>query len=224
MKYLSRAEATAVDVALDEALSEDVVAELEGLAVAMCVHDAYPADRVLAVCGPDTNGTIGLVAARYLAQFGHEVVIVLPRPRRNMPTSAWAIPVMDRLPETLEDSSDVVIDAIFDFSFSDDRPPSPFDRIIGALHHSAIPVVSVDVPSGWDADDGPTVHSGLQPDVLISLVAPKACAMRFTGGAHYLAARFVPPAIQEKFAFRPPAYTFTHQYVRLDKVARDDDD
>ena len=39
----------------------------------------------------------------------------------------------------------------------------------------------------------------LQPDVLISLTAPKRCARGFRGRRHYVVQRFVPPELMRKY-------------------------
>lgn len=62
-----------------------------------------------------------------------------------------------------------------------------------------IPLVSIDVPSGWDVDCGDTLPrargGGLRPSMLVSLTAPKPCAAGFTGPHHWLGGRFVPPRL-----------------------------
>ena len=47
----------------------------------------------------------------------------------------------------------IIIDAIFGFSF---KPPirSPYDYIINELKLTKIPILSVDIPSGWDVEKG----------------------------------------------------------------------
>lgn len=45
---------------------------------------------------------------------------------------------------------DVILDGIFGFGFKGDPRP-PFDTILKDLSRSSIPVVSIDVPSGWSA-------------------------------------------------------------------------
>ena len=45
-------------------------------------------------------------------------------------------------------------------------------------------------------EDGDTVGDGLQPEMLVSLTAPKRAARLFAGPYHYLGGRFVPPAIR----------------------------
>lgn len=86
--------------------------------------------------------------------------------------------------------SDVILDAIFGFSF---KPPirAPFDSALPLLSESGLPIVSVDIPSGWDVEAGNAAGLGLKPDVLLSLTAPKEGVKEFTG-RHFLGGRFVP--------------------------------
>ena len=98
-------------------------------------------------------------------------------------------------------ASDVVLDAIFGFSF---KPPvrAPFDVALPLISRAGLPIVSVDIPSGWDVergDAGAGAGAGvgdegrivLYPDVLVSLTAPKEGVRKFAG-RHFLGGRFVP--------------------------------
>lgn len=67
--------------------------------------------------------------------------------------------------------------------------------------------------AGWDVEKGKA--DGLQPDMLISLTAPKKAAMHFTGRYHFLGGRFVPPVLQEKYALNLPAYPSTDCVLQL---------
>lgn len=89
--------------------------------------------------------------------------------------------------------SDVVLDAIFGFSF---KPPvrAPFDDALQLITDSKLPIVSVDIPSGWDVEKGNAAGVGLDPDVLISLTAPKEGAREFEG-RHFLGGRFVTKSV-----------------------------
>lgn len=49
----------------------------------------------------------------------------------------------------------------------------------------------------------------MQPDVLVSLAAPKSCAGRFSGRHHFVAGRFVPEDVRRKFGLRLPKYSGT---------------
>lgn len=87
-------------------------------------------------------------------------------------------------------ASDVVLDAIFGFSF---QPPirAPFDVVLPLISNSRLPIVSVDIPSGWDVERGNFLGAGLKSDVLISLTAPKE-GVKWFSGRHFLGGRFVP--------------------------------
>lgn len=87
-------------------------------------------------------------------------------------------------------STDVILDAIFGFSF---KGPirAPFDSALPMISKSGLPIVSVDIPSGWDVEKGNEAGVGLNPDVLISLTAPKE-GVRMFRGQHLLGGRFVP--------------------------------
>jgi NAD(P)H-hydrate epimerase len=86
-------------------------------------------------------------------------------------------------------SSDVVLDAIFGFSFQGPIR-APFDTALPLIASSKLPIVSIDIPSGWNVDLGDVDGVGLNPDVLISLTAPKEGVRAFTG-RHFLGGRFV---------------------------------
>ena len=66
-------------------------------------------------------------------------------------------------------------------------------------------IASVDNPSGWDVEDGPqNLHEAIEPEMLVSLTAPKRGARFFKGPHHYLGGRFVPPAIKVRHLCQVP--------------------
>lgn len=213
-------------ISIDEELmatpgfSVDQLMELAGLSVASALVDAYPkSKRVLIVAGPGNNGGDGLVAARHLYHFGYSPTVVYPKRSEkqlfvNLVTQCeqLRIPVLTDLPK-LKDF-DVALDAVFGFSFKG-TPREPFAKFLKALQDSSLPVMSVDIPSGWDVEKGDTTGSGLQPDTLISLTAPKKAAAFFRG-RHFLGGRFVPPGIVEKYNLQLPEYPGVSQIVELE--------
>ena len=86
---------------------------------------------------------------------------------------------VEKLPQSqLSQAYDVIIDAMFGFSFRGDPRP-PFDQLLHLVVHQAAGcyVVAVDIPSGWDVEQGPPEDNAMQPDMLVSLTAPKkGCA------------------------------------------------
>ena len=109
---------------------------------------------------------------------------------------------IDTMPK--EDKADIIVDAIFGFSFKGE-PREPFASIIEDMiqmqNDFGTTIISVDVPSGWNVDEGDVARLGLNPDVLISLTAPKLCAKEFDG-VHFVGGRFLPPHVAEKFGVK----------------------
>ena len=136
LKLLSQQEATELDEDLmsTPGFSIDQLMELAGLSVAAAVQKQYPPSshpRVLCVCGPGNNGGDGLVAARHLAQFGYTPAVLYPkRPSRPLfvnlaaQMEMMAIPLLDAMPEQLDQEYDLVLDAVFGFSFAG-NPATP---------------------------------------------------------------------------------------------------
>lgn len=125
-------------------------------------------------------------------------------------------PFLDvRSREELAASYDLVVDAILGFS-AHGALRAPYDAIIGAVNASSLPVVCIDIPSGWDVDEGDVREEGIRnADMLISLTAPKACARFFKGRFHYLGGRFVAPVVFTQFPVHLPPYSGCELCVRL---------
>jgi hydroxyethylthiazole kinase-like uncharacterized protein yjeF len=222
--------------------SVDQLMELAGLSVASAIATEYPSSsfpRVLVLAGPGNNGGDGLVAARHLHHFGYTVSCCYPKRTdkqlyHNLVTQCTnlKIPFLDVdevLAQPFSAQADIVIDSLFGFSFKG-TPRPPFDGLIKAMVEKddcrsgsgssgggdrRPVVVAVDVPSGWDVEQGDVSQSGLSPDMLISLTSPKLCAQFFKGAHHYLGGRFVPPQIVEKYNLKLPAYPGVSQCVRI---------
>lgn len=231
--YLSQAQAIQLDQDLmspGHGFSIDQLMELAGLSCASALAQEFPttkAKRVLVVAGPGNNGGDGLVAARHLAHWGYDVQILYPKPTdrplyNGLVTQAKAlgVPLLSwadvQAAGPLKERYDVVLDAVFGFSFTG-APRAPFDEILAAMAPAASPppIVSVDIPSGWDVETGPRDSTtALDPHTLVSLTAPKACARLFQG-AHYVGGRFVPPAIRKKYGLVLPEYPGSAQCVKV---------
>lgn len=230
IKYLGQEEAQRIDEELfsEYSFSVDQLMELAGLSCATAVTKGYPLQsliksppRVLVVCGPGNNGGDGLVCARHLKLFGYEPSVLYPkRPNKqlfqNLTTQCekMEIPLLNGMPEAdeIDEVYNVVIDAIFGFSFKG-AVREPFGDILSTLKKITIPIASVDIPSGWDVELGG--RDGIQPDMLISLTAPKKAAEHFKGRYHYLGGRFVPPALEKKYSLKLPEYPGTDCVYQL---------
>lgn len=88
------------------------------------------------------------------------------------------------------------------------------------------PIVSVDIPSGWDVNKGNPDGKYCNPQVILSLTAPKVGIRAFTlasmqsnetdiPGRHFLGGRFIPEQVEEKFDLALPAYAGDSQIVEV---------
>ncbi|CAK7347216.1 unnamed protein product [Dovyalis caffra] len=239
ISYLTQREAAEVDEILMGPLgfSVDQLMELAGLSVAASIAEVYkPSEysRVLAICGPGNNGGDGLVAARHLHHFGYKPFVCYPkRTQKSLynglvtQLESLSIPFLsvEDLPADLSEDFDILVDAMFGFSFHG-SPRPPFDDLIQKLvqlrnfaqnSQKSPAIVSVDIPSGWHVEEGDVSGEGMKPDMLVSLTAPKLCAKKFTGPHHFLGGRFVPPSIVDKFKLLLPPYPGTSMCVRIGK-------
>lgn len=204
----------------------DQLMELAGLSVAAALLDYYPPTShksVLVLVGPGNNGGDGLVAARHLYHFGYNVQVCYPKRTdkarfHNLVAQCQALAIPFLKSEELtagELPAAIILDALFGFSFKG-PPRAPLDKLLDLMKPSSQPpaVVSVDIPSGWDVEKGDISETGLRPDVLVSLTAPKLGVRDFTG-VHYLGGRFVPPSIKDKYSLRLPTYQGASQCVRI---------
>ncbi len=116
----------------------------------------YPQIGVLV--GMGHNGGDGLVVARQLALEGRQVFVWLGNPDLKSLTASHARYVSHlrvRFVSDIEDliNCDLLIDAMFGIGMS--RPlEDPWAKAVIWANRSRIPIVSIDLPSGLDADTG----------------------------------------------------------------------
>ena len=213
--------------------------ELAGFSVAQAIQKEYPLDQdgkkssVFIIVGPGNNGGDGLVCARHLKLFGYNPIVYYPiRSKRTEFYSQlvnqlefFQVPILSEEQSTKwteylnPDKTLCIVDAIFGFSF---KPPirEPFGTIVNALNklEDKIPIVAVDIPTGWDVDNGPLENEpSYVPSVLVSLTVPKSCSqfIKPERTAHYVGGRFIPTHFAEKYGFEPYDYKGTDQILKL---------
>jgi NAD(P)H-hydrate epimerase len=192
---------------------------------AFCLVKAYgdtkKYSKCLVVAGGGNNGGDGLVCARHLKLFGYDPLIVYPKRTdkelyKNLVRQCekMDIEIVDKMPS--EPKVNLIVDAIFGFGFTGEIR-EPFGEILKQLKQleKTIPIISIDVPSGWDVEKGPMNNDSLQPECVISLTAPKSCMKNFQGKYHFLGGRFVPKALQAKYKIILPDYSSSEQIVQI---------
>jgi NAD(P)H-hydrate epimerase len=160
-----------------------------GGAVATFCRREYPlVRRVVVLCGKGNNGGDGMVAARVLssveltvrvallgkaAELKGEAASALVQLRREAPNvDVLELEHEGELRGVLE-WAELLIDAVVGTGF---RPPlrglaAAAREVVNGL---AVPIVAVDVPSGWDADSmAQTVEGAFRADAVVTFTAPK---------------------------------------------------
>jgi NAD(P)H-hydrate epimerase len=152
--------------------------EAAGREVATAVSDLSPEGPIRVLCGKGNNAGDGLVAARYLAEAGHEVEALLIWPAEELSGDAAANQERFRAEPLGDDpaarlaESGAVVDAIFGTGFAG-APREPAAAAIEAINRSGAPVVACDVASGVDASTGEIAGPAVEAAITVSFHAAK---------------------------------------------------
>jgi len=193
MQVLTAAEMQACDRATTERFgvaSIDLMRAAAAAVVRFARAEFSAARRITMLCGKGNNGGDGMMAAWLLADAGLDVTTVLlgsPDGLKGDAAVAWreltepgrgtihvvtAAAELARLKDAL--TADLIVDAVVGTGF---KPP------LKGLPHAALdwmkasraPVLSVDLPSGWPADEtSASVNAPVYPsDAVVTFTAPK---------------------------------------------------
>jgi len=181
--YLSGAVRAAEQVAMSRfGLDEDDLMARAGLAAWRLLLDRWPqAQRIGIVCGPGNNGGDGYVLAELARASGrHAFVIrlddtVKPGAARRAAEAyvqaggeVATFAIDDALPQ-----ADVWVDALFGIGLHRALSGAAADLIAALDRGGAKPMLSLDVPSGIDADTGARLGAAVRADVTLSFIAGK---------------------------------------------------
>ena len=145
-------------------ISQEKLMESSGNAIARTVQSmASPGDRVLLICGTGNNGGDAFVAARFLKDFdvtvrliGHPELISTDVARANWDAISQSNIDVDYWSDTSQvdlPNAAVIVDAIVGTGVRG-ALREPAASVARAINDHIAAVLSVDVPSGIDADDG----------------------------------------------------------------------
>jgi len=197
VKITTAAEMSAIDRATtaEHGVHSLTLMENAGTAVANFAREHWPAaNRITIVCGRGNNGGDGFVAARRLHGAGKVVEVLLLGPAEGLkPDAASMLARLPFRPITITSAddlsresarslagADLIIDAIYGTGYQSRKDTSPTQQLaeaaIAAINATSAPVLSVDLPSGTDAD----LTSGTEPvppicrsSAIITFTAPK---------------------------------------------------
>jgi hydroxyethylthiazole kinase-like uncharacterized protein yjeF len=137
----------------------------------------FVGQRAAVVCGVGSNAGDGLAAARHLHRWGRLAAVCCVDTSRLRGPAARELEALGKVGVVVASDlqlgdAEVVVDAIFGTGLAR-APEGKFAEWIEAINASGKPVVSVDVPSGLDADTGVAYAPCIRAYVTITLGLPK---------------------------------------------------
>ncbi len=172
------------------AIPSVVLMENAGGNATRAVWERYHPQRALILAGTGNNGGDGFVTARHLHNRGCSVrILIAGDPTRTSPDARTNLAICERmslpidtitadtpLHTVFDEPSDVLIDALFGTGL--DRPIGGWRaRLIDTVNErragGAFRTVSLDLPSGMDADSGRPLGTCIRADCTCTFVGPK---------------------------------------------------
>jgi NAD(P)H-hydrate epimerase len=194
--------------------------------------------RIVVAVGPGNNGGGGLAAARHLANRGASVRVVLSRPVNRMSEPArrqlttllemsveCCVAIYDVPADEIDRefaSADAVIDALLGYRTSG-PPHDGVLWLVDRVARASVPVISLDLPSGVDADTGDAAGSVVMATATLTLALPKPGLFRSDGkeraGRIYLGDIGLPAALYGRLGLEAGTPFAEGRIVRLEAEA-----
>ena len=201
MKVVTAAEMRQIDqdTIEDIGIPGIVLMETAGSAIVRAIEQHYPTcQRIGILAGKGNNGGDGIVIARQLAHAGRDVYLFLVSPQESFTGEAHInLQIAKRLTTSFSSqtapkgglrieevltnqetslnqisSCELVVDAIFGTGLRG-AVRDPIAAVINAINNLPTPILSVDLPSGLDADTGHPLGTCVQADRTVTIGLPK---------------------------------------------------
>jgi len=175
-------------------MMENAGRNLAGLTGEM-LDGAVKGKRIAVLCGGGNNGGGGMAAARHLVNWGADVQIALAFPAEKLKDApahqlrtlrAMHVHITDDFPTG---NFDLMIDALIGYGLRG-APRGNISRWIQKANRSAVPILSLDIPSGLDADTGVPLGDCIHADATLTLALPKV-GFREDGASKYLGELYI---------------------------------
>lgn len=167
-----------------------VLMERAGLAVAEIIMARYAKRPTLVFCGQGNNGGDGFVVARHLSARGWPVRILLVgkmedlTPEAKIAASRWrgnviaaSLPVLE---SAIQKGAQLIVDALYGIGLR--RAISgETAAMMQLINKCGLPVVSVDIPSGLNADTGQVFGQAIVADVTVCFFRKKLAHVLMPG-------------------------------------------
>jgi len=151
--------------------------------------------RIIVMCGGGNNGGGGMAAARHLVNWGADVQVAIAVPDEKLKDApahqmrtlrAMGVHIAEDYPSG---DFDLMIDALIGYGLRG-APRGKSARWIQKVNHAAVPILSLDIPSGLDADTGRPLGDCIHANATLTLALPKV-GMREDGASEYLGELYI---------------------------------
>lgn len=186
---------------VDAGVSLDQLMENAGLAIARSISnllDGTRGKRVVVLVGQGNNGGDGMVAAKYLTDWGAVVTLYLTSPTKREDKFSECIERRIRVVDAKDDLehwqlasyvslADVVVDAVLGIGGRAQLPPNLLSifKVLNDAHpaKSLCRYVAIDIPTGVDADTGQCDKFAFDATNTFALGYPKLGSILFPGAS-----------------------------------------
>ncbi|NOQ53921.1 MAG: NAD(P)H-hydrate epimerase [Thermoplasmata archaeon] len=150
--------------------------ENAGRILAELTIELFAPNRATVLVGKGYNGGGGLVAARYLHNKGVDIEVVLSTPdlqevpmRRLSTLRALDLPISN----SMQHDDGIIVDALLGYNQLG-VPTGRIGNLVEAGEESRLPVISLDVPTGFDMETGNYHDISFNDPPTLTLGLPKA--------------------------------------------------
>lgn len=156
-------------------LSEKSLIELTGLACAKEILNycgPFYTDHIIIYAGPGKNGGDGVSTALFLAPYAKKISICMPVSPSQDLLKINISNVHNFYPNIeITDTpviGDIYIDALFGIGLSR-KPEGIFEQLIKSMNEQPNPVISIDIPSGIDANTSLSYGEAVSPNLTLAI-------------------------------------------------------
>lgn len=143
--------------------------------------------RVIILAGAGGNGGGGLACARHLTNRDVPITVILdrdPAAFEGATATQYSILKAMGVPMTTAHdriaSADLIVDALIGYGL-EDAPRGRAGDLVEEVSATNTPVLSLDIPSGYDATTGETPGTAIHPDRTLTLALPKTGLQNIPG-------------------------------------------
>lgn len=171
---------------------------------------------ITVLVGPGGNGGGGTAAARHLANRGGDITLILAREPTLGTILEQQLGIYSETPgrfaTTLGDRTGLILDALIGYGL-DQEPQPVIAEMISSINESDAPTISLDVPSGRDADTGLAPGVAVAPTETLTLALPKPGLDLADSGDIWLADLGIPIGVYRQVGIEPFTRIFAEDSI-----------